>query len=102
MVHDQRLFAAIEPPDFADRRQISEWPDRASSPPQGMDRKTGGADRVAVRRDTGCHRDIEAAIECGARHRQSMRAEIPILGDKEDQLRPFTRHRWHSRRAMTR
>ena len=41
-----------------------------------------------MRPHAGRHDDRKAGISRGASDRQSMRAEVPILGDEEEKLRP--------------
>ena len=63
----------------------------------GRSAKALAADALGVRRAPGWPRRRRTGVARGARHRQPVRAEIPILGDQEEQLRPAAADRRRGR-----
>ena len=59
----------------------------AAAPGDGMEMKPFRFDRGAMAVDAGRDMDLEAGIAGGARHRQAMGDEIPILGHEIDDAR---------------
>jgi len=56
------------------------------------------ADLFAMCAHSGHDDNFEAGISCGPRYRETMRAEVPILGDQKEELRPARRVRCGRRR----
>ena len=79
-----RLDAAIERAHLAhDADQVARI-EAAAAPGNGMEMKSFRFDRGAVAIDASRDMHLEAGIAGGARHRQAMGDEIPILGHEID------------------
>ena len=79
------LTAAIKAPHLAYRGSEGRDIGAAARPGEGMQAKSLRFDRGAVPVDPGRHMDLKPGLPRGPRHRQAMRAKIPILGDKIEQ-----------------
>ena len=87
-MHKVGLLGAIEPGDFGDCPSGANQPVPAPPPPDRAEAETFVTDLVAMRAHAGRDHDIEAGCPGGARRRQSVRAEVPILGDEKEELWP--------------
>jgi hypothetical protein len=92
-MHKVGLLGAIELGDFGDCPRGANQPVPAPSPSNRAQAETFVADLIAMRAHACRDHDIETGRPGGARRRQSVRAEIPILGDEEEKLWPPRRAR---------
>src|SRR5262245_61416830 len=88
MVNDVRPLAAVKRGDCGYRSPGPKHPVAAAAPWQRMQPEPLGADRLTVISHACCDDDLEPGIAGSAGHRQPVRAEVPILGDQEDELWP--------------
>ena len=63
----------------------------AAAPGDGMEMKPFGLDGGAMAVDAGRDVHVEARVASGARHRQAMRHEVPVLGHEIDDARRLPR-----------
>ncbi len=85
---DIRELAPVKRGDRGKRAAGAEDPVATPAPCQRAQSEPLGADLLAVTLDPRRDDDLEPGIARGARHRQAVRPEIPILGDQEGQLWP--------------
>ena len=82
-----RLDAAVEPANVADDAPKPTRIEIAALPRQMMQLKSLRFDVRAVAVVACCNVDLEAGVARGARHRQAVRYEVPVLGDEIDDAR---------------
>src|SRR6266481_4471497 len=83
-----RPLPAVEPGEGDERAPGADNAIAAPAPCQRAQPEPLGADLLAVTLHPRRDDDFEPGLARGARHRQAVRPEIPILGDEEEQLWP--------------
>src|SRR5579863_229821 len=86
MIEEVGFFGPVEPDDLPQRTQMTQNTAAAPAPAERMQREALRLDRLAVFAHPRRNRHSEAGIARRPRHRQAVRAEIPILGDEKEQL----------------
>jgi hypothetical protein len=87
-MYEIRRFGAIEPRDFSDCPAATGETVAAPAPADRAQCEAFLPDLLAMRAHASRHDDVEPGGARGAGDWQPMRAEIPILGDEEEELRP--------------
>ena len=82
MMHDVGPFPPVQPCQYPDRRQLVGNPALAA-PGQRDQAEALLLDALAMRVHAGRHQHLEAGIARGARLRQAVRPEIPVLGNQK-------------------
>jgi hypothetical protein len=82
------LLGAVEPGDFGDCPGCAKNPVPPPPPTDRAQRETFVADPIAVCAHAGRDHDIEAGRPGGARRRETVGTEVPILGYEEEELWP--------------
>ena len=91
MMDEVGLLGAVEPRNFGNCPSGANEPVPAPAPADRAQRETLVTDSIAMRAHAGCDYDIKAGGAGGARHRQTMRAEVPILCRQKEELWPPAR-----------
>jgi hypothetical protein len=80
-MHQLRRHRAGDPAQRQDGGQGDDGRDAAAAERDGVQNEALGPDRLGVGADLGGDVDFEPGIARGARHRQAVRQEGPVLGD---------------------
>ena len=91
MMDEVGPLGAIDPRNFGNRPPGAKETVPAPAPLDWAQCEPFVADPIAMRTHAGRDHDIEAGRAGGARCRQTVRAEIPILGDEKEELRSLRR-----------
>src|ERR1700730_17126097 len=98
MVDNVGPLGSIKLRNFIDRPSRTDQPIATPSPGDRAQDEAFLADLFAMCAHSSRDDDLEAGISSGPRYRQTMRAEIPILGDQKEELWPPCRVRCGRRR----
>ena len=97
MVDDVGPLFAIEVGDFGHRPRRADGAVPAPAPGERPELEAFASDLLVVFAHPRRHDHFEPGVAGRSRDGQTMRAEIPILGDEEEQLRPVDRlNGWRS------